>query len=807
MLDFFRRHQRYFYVVITVVIVISFSFFGTYSSMSNSPFREQIAFTTVNGTNVTRHELDEMVLFIGTDAYDKLLFGGAWGPNFLNDGVIKNDFLSTGLAVELSNTYVNELKPDLIARTDKERRFSLYTNPQAPFIGVESAWKTFAPEMLSYYHALRIIQDPTSQDALQARIGLFLMERQFPSALLRQILRYQEKQFSWLAPDRNLEYLDLSLFGYHTVEDWFGSRFVRVIAQFIMNAAEVAEQKGYVVTRAEALSDLMNNAEQSYKQNNRNPNIGVTNSHEYFNEQLRRLGLDQNTAAKMWQQVLLFRRMFQDMGSSVFVDSYTFKQIDSYALDTAQGELYQLPKALRLGSFNALQKFEVYLDAVTKRTEEEKNKLTLPTTFLPVAEVSKKAPELVEKRYLLEIAQTDKVALQGNIGVKESWNWEVADKGWNQLVKQFPEIGAAGAKTRDERFAVLDDLDDKTRFKVDAFARGAIVDEHPEWLENALQESQPTTKVVSLHAKGGSSEFAGLQNGNDLMVLLDAAPLASTDKTVGDKPSVNEASKKLSQYSADGKTYYRIAVIDRSSQSEILSFEEALQQGVLEPLLNTKLEAYYLKIREENPKDYQRDDKSWKPLADVKDKVAEKYFENVLKSIRAAYAAAVPADKVPQQFIVDYAATLRLFPYMRSTKEKLLKNPALIDQLTASHEKVQAQENTLSVKKPLADQWKIERNASKIARSSPEQMVDKTELFSLSDGSWTNVNTPANGDLNFFHMDHKGVVVNDKVVDSTTTRAKRVLSDGAQQQLMVALLTLIQAKHSISLEYLNVSEN
>jgi len=804
MLDFFRRHQRYLYVMITVVIVISFSFFGTYSSLSNSSFREQIAFRTVNGTDVTRHELDEMVQFIGTDAYDKMLFGGAWGPNFLNDGVIRKDFLSTGLAVELATVYANEVKTDLVLRSDKERRFSLYSNPQASFVGVESAWKSFAPEMLSYYHAMRVIQDPSSQDGLQARIGLFLMERQFPSSLLRQILRYQEKQLGWLAPDRNLDYLDLSLFGYHTVEDWFGPRFVRVIAQFIMNAAVIAEQKGYVVTRAEALADLMSNAEQSYQQNIRNPNLGVKNSHEYFNEQLRRLGLDQNMAAKMWQQVLLCRRMFQDMGSSVFVDPFTFKQLDAYAFETADGELFQLPKALRLNSFGALQKFEIYLEAVSKRTDEEKNKLMLPTTFLSVAEVSQKTPELVEKRYLLEIAQTDKSALQGNIGVKESWNWEASDKGWSQLKTQFPDLGAAEAKTREERFAALDALDDKTRSKVDTFARAAIVDEHPEWLENALQESQVTRKVVSLHAKGGSPEFVGLQNGKDLMALLDVAPLVTEENTAAGKPVVKETSDKLAHFSADGTIYYRITVIDRSSKPEVLSFEEASQQGVLEQLLDTKLEAYYLKIREGNPKEFQRDDRSWKPLADVKDKVAERYFENVLKSIRTAYASAVPAEKVPQEFITDYAATLRLFPYVRETKEKLQKNPALAAQLTKEFEKASSEDNKLSIKMPLADQWKIERSAHKIARSTPGQLLDKTELFKLADGSWTSVNTPANGDLNFFRLDHKGIELNDKVVDSTTTKAKRLLSDDAQQQLMNSLLKLIQDRHGISLDYLNV---
>jgi hypothetical protein len=56
MLEFFRKYQRYFFILITIVIVISFSFFGTYSTLSNGSFREQIAFTTVDGTDITRHE-------------------------------------------------------------------------------------------------------------------------------------------------------------------------------------------------------------------------------------------------------------------------------------------------------------------------------------------------------------------------------------------------------------------------------------------------------------------------------------------------------------------------------------------------------------------------------------------------------------------------------------------------------------------------------------------------------------------------------------------------------------------------------
>lgn len=82
MLEFLRKHQRYFFFVITVVIIISFSFFGTYSTVNTEYPHEQMVVKTVDGTNVSRQELDEMATFISTDSQDKLILGGIWGPNF-----------------------------------------------------------------------------------------------------------------------------------------------------------------------------------------------------------------------------------------------------------------------------------------------------------------------------------------------------------------------------------------------------------------------------------------------------------------------------------------------------------------------------------------------------------------------------------------------------------------------------------------------------------------------------------------------------------------------------------------------------
>lgn len=800
MLDFFRRHQRYFFIIITIVIVISFSFFGTYSSMSDGSFREQIAFTTVSGKEIPRHELDEMVAFIGTDSLDKLLFGGAWGPNFLNNGVIRQDFLETGLASMLAEQYSGELQSDLASRLEKEKRHTLYSHPQAPFIGVDAAWTNFAPAMKAHYDTLKSSVDPLNAAALNARVALFLGERQFPSPILKQIMRYQEKQYNWVTPDRNLDYMDLSLFGYHTIEDWFGPRFVRLVAEFIINTAAIAEQKGYEVTKADALADLYRNSDISYQQNKSNPQIGVANIQEYFNEQLRRLGMDSNKAAKLWRQVLLFQRYFQDMGSSVFVDPSTFANLDSYALEGVEGEMFRLPTDLRFNNYRTLQKFEVYLDAVSKRGDSNKELLGLPTTFLSANEVSKSSPELVQKNYVLEIAQADKKSLQGKVGVKESWNWEVEDKNWNKLGKQFSDIGLKKASTREERFAALDALDDKARAKVDAFAREAIVEEHPEWLEAALEEAQPERMVVGMHEKG-KSPFVGLENGTTLIQLLDAAPLAGQEASTV-TPAQKTAEEKLSRFTGDKNTYYRIAVIERAAQPEVVSFSDALKEGTLDGILDAKLEAHYLKIRDNSPGEFQRDDKSWKPFTEVKDLVADNYFEKVLQAIRSYYASKIAPNEAPQEMIGDFAATLRFLPYMNGVEEKLQKDPAAIDKWTRESAKIARATDSLPQSTPLADQWKLLRSPFKTTRSSADDM-DKTTLLALTDNSWSKVEAPANGDIKFMHVERKINDTDNKAIADNISIARRLLSSDAQQKLMNNTLKEIKEKNAISLEYMN----
>lgn len=769
MLEFFRKYQSYIFLVVTVVIVISFSFFGTYNTIVTDPVRNQVVFTAVDGENIRRSDLDEMVMFISTDDQDKQFFGGAWGPNFLNNGIIRKDLIESGIGEILAIQYLEDLKPDLESRLQKEKAYVFYTHPHAKFISQESVWSNYAPKINENLKALKNAQFGASASAFNTRVQLFLNEMAFPGNYLRYVMNSQEKQLKSVPHDASLDRLDLSLFGYHTIEDWFGPRFIRLSAQFIINAAKIAEQKGYTVTKEEALADLMRNSQISYNQNINNPNLGVANSTEYYNEQLRRLGMDQNQAVKVWQQALLFRRLFQDVGNAVFVDPLTYKNFSEYANETVEGELYSLPKELQFSDYRTLQKFEIYLSLVSKQSADDSKNLSLPEKFLTVPEVSKRNQELVQKRYLIKFTESNKKNLTSKVSLKETWNFELDN--WDLLKNKFPEIGVKKAETREERFKALESLDDVTRSRIDQFARAQIVEEHPEWLTDALDKSRERTTTIGLSNKGNSSIFEGLINGEDLIKELDKLPLG----------------KSSLKFTADNQHYYLITVLDRAPNAEILTFAEANRAGILDELLDNKLQAHFQKEKQE---------KNWKSFDEEKTAIADDYFANVLVAIAEK---SDNKDKINGNIL----SSLRFFEYMSQAKSLLQKDIAAADKIVAKkaeETKDKQVDSKLPLRESLESQWKLQKTHTSISRQTDAK---NDELFNLPVNSWTKLATAPNGEITFFYVEKKDNVQDVAALSEQMKSLQKLISNDAQIHYMNKVVSEIKKDNAISLSYLN----
>jgi GcvH upstream region-like protein len=734
MLHHFRRYQKYIFIVVTFVVIASFSFFGTYSAINSRAPQEEEVFRTLNGYPVTRSEMDEMTRFIATDSQDKLRFSGAWGPNFLNDGVLVKDFLQTGLAHILLEEFKESLKSDLDSRALKESHFSLYTHPQAPFLSTENVWRSFAPGMIADYQTLKHGTDPLSKEGFKARVDLYLQDRKMPINFTRQLLRYQQNQYNWLSPDPILERQDLALFGYHTFDDWFGSRFSRLAAMYILNSSDVAENIGFTVSREEALADLQRQASLSFQENSKSPYLNVSNPDQYFQEQLRRMGLDKNSAVKIWQKILLFRRLFNNIGDTVFVSPLPFKALAAYAGQEIEGELYTLPDELKITSPRDMEALEVYLMAVAAEDSKKIDPLSLPLNFKTPEAVAKKNPTLVEKRYVADIWEVNTMNLLGRVGIKQAWEWEVDEANWNAIIHEFPELGQKDSSTQEKRYQAIESLSDAVRSRLDNYARRQILTSHPEWIEESFQKTSPKETTFKINPIKPKDVLHGV-SGETIMNLLDKESTAN-----------EETKNPLYLQSKDGLYRYKIVLKEKTLGPVILTFKEAKEAGLLEPLVDQKLSEHYERLKKHTPAKFQNKEGTWKSLSEVRDIVASDYFSSSLKSleqeVKKMNGTQVQSNNIQELY------PYRLIKHMRTLKDKAkagLEN----DFLKTNEEQEEAQ----LLSSALENQWKIIKTNVKTKRS--EKSISFEQIQNLEHGDFSEPLLSSTNDLYFFRLSER----------------------------------------------------
>ncbi len=782
MLEFFRRYQRGFFIVITVMIVISFAFFGTFQTFANKEQEDTVSFTAIDGSKVYRSEVADLVAFLSSDSHD-FIFSGSSAGNPLNDGVLANDILESGLAQVIAAPYLTEIGQEQQVKLDREKRYKAYTHPKAPFLTSEQIWTYYAPDIKSNLDLLRTSESAKSKDAFAARVNLFVAERNFPSPYLRQFLRYQESSHKWLSQDPSLAHQDLALFGYHSTQDWFGHQFVEICAQFIINSARFAEQKGFDVTKDEVLGALFRNATESYREGRAHGAIQAANVGDFFNEQLRRLGMDQSRAVRVWKEVLLFRTLFFENADSVLVDTSSYKDFFHHLNEYVDIDLYQLPKDLRFAKLKDLEQFAIYLSAVRPPVEGVKNDnlLSIPLTFATTQQVKKVYPELVERTFIVKVSEINKESLGTKIGVKGTWEWQVDDKNWQQLKSRYQELSGKDDATTEQRLKLLDGLDPAKRAIVDTHSRQSIIEQNPELVKKALEKAPAREEEIVLREQGGPEPFEGFKNTSLLISLLDKAPL-------------NELSEELSQISQDGVHIYQIQLLDRSKPERILSFNEAKEDGTLEALLNKVLETSYPRIRNKDPSVFLKENGEWKNFKEVKDEIAQYYFQDLFRLLD--HEIEVFKNKMPN--FTDWAnrekamLAVSLLPYVQEealvVKEKLAKS----EQWPDSNESDKASSGP--------EQFTLVKSEERLVRSGPNFVVNPDLAFSLEMESMSPITSYQSSGPQFFMVVEKGFLSSDEMIRSKVLEERELLGREAIIKFGGNLLATMQKKGSYNIE-------
>ncbi len=545
MLQFFRKHQKYFFLFTTVIIVLSFAFFGTYQAvapMFQKNCDDETAFVSLGNKKIKRSYLNQMSAFLSREEW--MQTPQIFDVNFYNDGVISKEFLEGGILDSMLLFSGPQFAEALEERRGREQNFTPYRHPYLPVVSAEMVWSLFAP---SIPEQLAALQASDSVD-FKKRVDLFLSEKQFPPFFLTQMLQQQERENPRFPPDPRLTKDVVTLFGYHDLGDWFGKRFLDCASEIIINTAALARSKGYRVTREEALTELLYKSQKTYDMLNSYVKLPMEDGGGFFSRYLRTHGMDEATLVQIWSDILLFRRMLEEVGSVALVDQLPIEQFYGYAGEKVAIELYQMVPELRFQTAAELGYFENYLALVAG---PKKDPLDVPSDFAPFEEIKQRAPELIGKRYHFYVGSISTEALQAKVSVKETWAWERDPSHKSELEKAFPQLTNSS----------LDDIDSRARQKIDAFARAQIVADHPEWIDEALANVSMKEKEIFLTQKT-EEPLPGISDSLRLVQLFDSED-------------------EVAKYTQDERHYYRFIIDERSEAEEILTFKAAQKMGLL----------------------------------------------------------------------------------------------------------------------------------------------------------------------------------------------------------------------------------
>lgn len=750
MLNFFRKHQKIFFIFVTVIIVLSFSFFGTFSTFAGSQDTPDVEVAKLlNGAPLHQSDMIGMHHFIKHEV------------ELFSDSMIEKEFFSSGLAAMLAEKYFDLIRPDIENRMMRLKHFQFYEHPQAPFISVMNVYEQFAPQIKQIY--LQLIQSTeVTPKEFALLCELYHAQKSIPPQFMHQILSYQQGQHTWIKPDPQLAHADLSIGGFHHLEDYLGPRFIEILSQFVFNAAAYAEAKGYHISKDEARAEYLFKIQQALSQTEKKQ-AGLAES--YYYQLMQNTGMNEDLFLKQWQKILYCSHFLEEPAKATLLSSEEVKELYQLMKEKAKVVVYQLPKELRITDFASLMKWQVYLEAISGIDRKE---LYLPTQFLSAAEIEKKYPELLFRSCVVKMASINKKDLGLDIGLKEMWQWQLEEKNFEWLKSQFPTLGSQNPLSDKERDAAFESIDPQMRVKIDNLTRLKMIDEHPEKIKAALENKELEQVTLHIPLKGEVPQLKGLEDISKLIEVLEAK----------DTPLVGE----VFQVTYDGEHHYSMQIIEPIKEAQVMTFAQASQAGTLDLLLDQQLEAAYPQIRKNHAKLFQLEDDSWKPFEQVKDQIGEIYYQDLLQAIEKECKEVCKTDK----WTLDLYAAYRFYPYMNNIHSHLVADTDHTDSLQSG-----------SLEPTLADQWKLEKKELEFTRKEQLDVINEI-AFTLKEREWSGLLSLKSGDFCFLTLLEKMAASEPSLEE--LKQMHHPLANEAKRSVMQELLALLQEKQVIQLK-------
>ncbi|MBX9743672.1 MAG: hypothetical protein K2X08_00495, partial [Chlamydiales bacterium] len=330
------------------------------------------------------------------------------------------------------------------------------------------------------------------------------------------------------------------------------------------------------------------------------------------------------------------------------------------------------------------------------------------------------------------------------VSFKELLQWAVDH--WDVLTRQFNALPAK-AVSLSEQMIALEQLSPSLRSQVDAWMRLRIVEEHPEWVEEALQAAAVSEQTFSFFHDRVNVSY--VKNPASFLAALRLAAAGDSD-----------AKRDLSVYADGNLAFYRIAQVKQVADRQIRTLTSMKQDGTIGKIVQNYLEKQYPHIREKHRAEFLAKSGEWKPFSEVKNQVGWVIYGDLCRAIETK-------EKITEK-THDLHIRYRLVHAARSMLKEMKKD---------------------SLQLQVLEQFQMVRQEKTFKRSAMEnQMIQ--ELFTLAPTDWTSLCVLDQGQMCFAYL--KETAISSEPQGDSLALNKELLAREAMQILAKRLIHRMQ---------------
>lgn len=689
MLGFLKKYQKIFFVFVALLVGTSVMFVGLLPKNLSSA-GDRTLFKTVTGKKVKQSHYDGLKALLTTNNGELLIYGQNLGMNFFPEDVFTQNIVEPKLIGLIAEKKKDELQKFWLEQQAREKHYKPYSHPQMSNVSAESIWLKHAPRIPELLKQIQAEQDPSKLFSLRSE--LFLEENNFSPFALWQFLSEKQSQYQWVQKDEAMAPFAISLFGYRSLQDWFGEKMMDYVCQFVLQVSSMAKQKGYQASYKEAESSLLKLNDLCFKQLQFLGLKEFSDSTSYFQAKLNRLGMNRMQMISLWREVLTFQNFLNEAAHSVLLDDLTLNDFEQYATEQVEVCRYQPPEYLKFKSLNDLAKFETYLTALGKPTGE----IGLNFVMKPIEELEKDFPQLIEQSVDIEYKEMDVNQATISVSVQDIWNWKVDPKNCQELVARFPKLKVDEKMSIRDYQAAFDDVDYFTQMQIDQHIRQQLLKQDENWLALALEKTQNKKDIFKARRSGYKLPFKGLELSSKKQKFLKQFFEAG------------EASKFVEPVTFDDVHFYQIISVNALEDPKLVSYQDLLLDKTAEKMLHQTL------IKAHKKGAFKEQD-----FAKVKDKVIKEYIAPIEKAIVDDYTAF--SGSAPQHLNDLFYCKYRLYSPMRDALEYYTKQESVDCEPYAFN-----------------SFWKIDSSNDVLIRHQSNSR-DMEKLMGSAEGEWSSV--------------------------------------------------------------------